>query len=530
MRHSSYLLFILFLFTSLSARADATDHIIQWSDAGLENGIEKLLPKSYWLLFEDSQGYVWIKPGKSAPNKYPIKRYDSGEGYSFDTYHNNAVDFCADINVGFDLWQFRLPSPTEIQNLVNDNNFSLPPGIYWTNNSNLDEKPTEYQARASAFDTRRKKVISERPAKTYGVTCVSEGIRNSTIEDIANVILADKLKSLANNEQTISKPVAPLPPEAPKYLKGEFETTEMFQTRKMDSNKKIQSAYNEKLIEYNNAIRNWEENEALKAQQYNDKSESFETNLSSEKAKSLEHAVNFMYGAPKIKSAVYDADRSEFSIQLVSKNSLYDKNVVQRVPLSYARKYKEILLANDFKPTVKFIYSDERLIFQSISELIDPQSVVQSTEYNLAKNSIPQIKAFISKYPESSLVPEAKNRILQIEAQQLKQAEDARIAQEALEAKRLKNEAIRKKRAEEKARRDAYDYEHACERYYVGYVGQLKGTGWFATNDSFVIRYTNFDRKSVTIEGTESGNSLEYGKHVELSCFDLLQNERNAQK
>ena len=111
---------------------------------------------------------------------------------------------------------------------------------------------------------------------------------------------------------------------------------------------------------------------------------------------------------------------------------------------------------------------------------------------------------------------------------QRQQAEAERKVKEALEAKRLQQEALNRKRAEEKARQDAYDYEHACKNYYVGYVGEWQRTGWLATGEKFVVRYTNPDRKLVTIEATESGNSLSYGENKGLSCFDLLQGERRA--
>lgn len=63
----------------------------------------------------------------------------------------------------------------------------------------------------------------------------------------------------------------------------------------------------------------------------------------------------------------------------------------------------------------------------------------------------------------------------------------------------------------------------SCNDFYPGYVARYNRGGLFDTADSYVVRYLNADRKSVTIEGRASGNSLSYGQIVELSCIDLLE-------
>ena len=86
----------------------------------------------------------------------------------------------------------------------------------------------------------------------------------------------------------------------------------------------------------------------------------------------------------------------------------------------------------------------------------------------------------------------------------------------------------KQKRIEEarKAREENERYAHACDNYYPGRVGKVKGDGIFATDDGFIVRYVNKERKMVTIEGTTGGNSFKYGATEEFSCNFLQQHER----
>lgn len=68
----------------------------------------------------------------------------------------------------------------------------------------------------------------------------------------------------------------------------------------------------------------------------------------------------------------------------------------------------------------------------------------------------------------------------------------------------------------------------ACNRYYPGYVGRLKRSGWLMTSDNFIVRYVNPKQHSVTIEGTSGGNSLSRGAIIEYDCSTLSEFEGNA--
>ena len=76
--------------------------------------------------------------------------------------------------------------------------------------------------------------------------------------------------------------------------------------------------------------------------------------------------------------------------------------------------------------------------------------------------------------------------------------------------------------ARDDAARKAIRYEHSCDNYYPGHVGKIKTNAFLATEDGFIVRYLNKDRKMVTIEGTGGGNSIKYGETREISCDSLL--------
>lgn len=83
-----------------------------------------------------------------------------------------------------------------------------------------------------------------------------------------------------------------------------------------------------------------------------------------------------------------------------------------------------------------------------------------------------------------------------------------------------------KKEKERKAREERERHERACDSYYPGRVGRINSDGWLATEDGFIVRYVNKDRRMVTIEGTTGGNTLDRGSIKEMSCSTLQHYER----
>lgn len=71
-------------------------------------------------------------------------------------------------------------------------------------------------------------------------------------------------------------------------------------------------------------------------------------------------------------------------------------------------------------------------------------------------------------------------------------------------------------------KQDADLRARGCTDFYPGKVGKVKGEGFLATSDAYIVRYVNADRGMATIEGTSGGNSLKSGETIELNCYYLL--------
>lgn len=116
-----------------------------------------------------------------------------------------------------------------------------------------------------------------------------------------------------------------------------------------------------------------------------------------------------------------------------------------------------------------------------------------------------------------------QNVQFEIEAVKLSRLNNERVAKEQLEKQTAENA---KRRAEEERQRIDHRNKRAltaCNDFYAGFVGRYNSGGLFATDDTYVVRYVNAGVRTVTIEGTNSGNSLKRGEHRELSCIDLLE-------
>lgn len=96
--------------------------------------------------------------------------------------------------------------------------------------------------------------------------------------------------------------------------------------------------------------------------------------------------------------------------------------------------------------------------------------------------------------------------------------EDCKKAKARTENEKNEEQAREREESEKQAR--------VCDSYYPGRTGQIKGEGWLATKDGFIVRYVNKDRRMVTIEGTTGGNSLKSGETREFSCERLKHYEQ----
>ncbi len=102
------------------------------------------------------------------------------------------------------------------------------------------------------------------------------------------------------------------------------------------------------------------------------------------------------------------------------------------------------------------------------------------------------------------------------------EARDRERRERAAAERERQQELTERRIQEDRARR----IPTACNGFYAGYTGHFQGRGLLATKDRYVVRYVNADRRMVTIEGNESGNSLQYCELLEIPCIDLLERTR----
>lgn len=372
---------------------------------------------------------------------------------------------------------------------------------YWTNTgqqillSSGDLVPSHSNRSASSSDTRD---------GAYWLPyfkCVTSAF---DVNHLYNSLHSSKFDEISGNALPM-KPTL----EVINLEKGEFEKTVDFEKRRKEATTSAE-------IKYAQEMKLYEANVANISRKANNDKHLLETS-NEKKLESYEKAFRVYYGTPYLTDIKYDADSETFSYFLKSGGG-FSKIIEQSVKISLAQKYKEIISTPEFSPTVIVRIENGISEIIGIEELLSPESLVADSEYEKSRGDTGKLEVFIATYPQSDKVSLARNDISRLKAEK-----------EARAKRRREAEALAKRKAEEEARQDAYDYEHACERYYVGYVGEYERSGWLATGENFVVRYTNPDRKLVTIEATEGGNSLSYGENAELSCYDLLQGEKRAQ-
>jgi hypothetical protein len=124
------------------------------------------------------------------------------------------------------------------------------------------------------------------------------------------------------------------------------------------------------------------------------------------------------------------------------------------VKLSFAKKFKQLLLSENFHPTVVFELADGKLHPLGIDEIKDPELLVMENAYEKSHGNEEALKHFISKYKASSLASKAQEELAGLQEQKALQIQK--------EIKNQKEEALRKKQ------RDDAIYEAYHTRKKIG--------------------------------------------------------------
>lgn len=296
--------------------------------------------------------------------------------------------------------------------------------IIYVKSSNVDEyqrlkKDTKYR---SGFGQSR----------VYAM-CTTDEIK----EDIT-VLAQQMFNEYQKQNQVLNLEKKPVQVAYPAFKKGEFETTEQFNLRVQKEKEKVDAQNIQN-------IKNWESKVEQQKEKHKGRLEYIQNNTESIYLEFLQKAMHIKYANPKITSVNYDADKQLFNIVIDSVKGNYHQNVQVPVKLQYAQKFKDLLSAKDFQPTVEFLVQNNKLLFQGIKEIKNPETLVEESEYKKAFNvkgkeeSVVALKQFISKYPNSTFKALAQDRVEKLEA-------EIRVAKEKAAQERAKREVEAKER------------------------------------------------------------------------------------
>ena len=139
-------------------------------------------------------------------------------------------------------------------------------------------------------------------------------------------------------------------------------------------------------------------------------------------APSVKNGFNLLFRRNPTKSVIsfYLPPNITKNIYLKSTTPVFQQTILQKVPLKYAKKFKEILLDKNFYPTLIVKLENKQLKILKVKEIEDPQKLVEEKLLNESKNSIDKLKLFIKKYPNSIFISKAKEYIAQLEYEDAK--------------------------------------------------------------------------------------------------------------
>lgn len=376
---------------------------------------------------------------------------------------NAANNYCSNLEIninGLILKSFRLPTVEELSNEA----FLLPilkkKGRFgmW---SSTPGQPVEY---SYGSDEAKKTYRGGHPNNWYNSNkevcqCVANEneLNKIPISEIAKNIFLQKNVS-------VSKFKLPDKPERPKYpelLKKEFETTEEFNARETNEKRQIDDKY---VLE----LSRWKkEYESILQGQKKDIAE-FHKKKEAHYLEAMEKALHVKYGKPSLKSIQYDADNQVFSMNIQSERGGFNETLKAPVRTKYAQLFKELVTSPTFQIAFEFNVTNNTPRLKGIRHIANPEAFVIESEYNKAvkADEVDAYQYFISQYPESGYIEQAKtrmeNKISQLENMakiNAERAEKARIAAAAAaEKQRLANIENQKRiDAEEAAERKIYN-------------------------------------------------------------------------
>lgn len=287
------------------------------------------------------------------------------------------------------------------------------------------------------FRDGKETIIKDSNKNDFYYRCVKETnpYANIDVVAVANDIAQNKINKL----QILYLPKEPVtaePISVKTLSKGEFETTLDFEKRQ---------------IEEKNSI---DKQNGLASQEYLVKHIAWEKQVSKlkadhdEKLKNVDYnqiywdsyceAFSHKYGNPRVKTAVYDADKQEFTVNITSASPLISKlsellAVKIAVPINMAKEVKNIINRHNFQPIVELSIDGDAFHVITISNLNDPNKLIAEwSSFDKSFDSQAELRHFIEQYPSSSLLIDAKDRIAYLDEREA--AIEQKLRREASDA------------------------------------------------------------------------------------------------
>jgi len=234
------------------------------------------------------------------------------------------------------------------------------------------------------------------------------------------------------------KPTKAAPIKPIKLVKGEFETTVIFDERrklereKLEAKNKIVDERHQKMIlKWQATILELKEYNDLKIQNYDQQQERLSI---------LGTVMTMKYGKPLVKSVNYDADNQNFTITITTGYGRFEQSIKVPIKISHAPKFKKVLSKRGFIPTLEMVATPNGVKIVGVEEIKNPEELVELQVLSEAKGSVDRLTAFLAKFPSSTLASDAKHQIKVIQDK-----ESARIA--AQEYRQEKHETKARERA-----------------------------------------------------------------------------------
>lgn len=385
--------------------------------------------------------FLW-KKGKKIPKEHYILNYERYGQKKLYIYNNfiiekgygirrwkDAMNNCENANI-LGLTNWRLPTPNELREFnwdLRGTGYSKEPipgagfsynmpkmfaKYAWSSVSTQEGgKPAAYVLRSDRSRTTLYNSIETKLQRSTAATiCIHE----------KGEAFPDQLESAASSIFNLKKPskqklTKVFPKSIDHKLKtfiqpniGEFETTAEYHKRFSKLQKDI-NAHNDKLrADYDKA---YKKAMAEREEEFTLMTKKYERQKAQHKVDSFKEAFFVVYGDPILTNINYNADQQVFTMNVTSQYGGFSQQL--RIPLSvkYARKFKKLITAKSFSPTVELDVRNGEVFVAGIKEIADPALIVESDEFKKAKKSIKELNTFISRYPKSKYVTKAKTQI-----------------------------------------------------------------------------------------------------------------------